>query len=413
MDMEEKTDELDLTLAETGQSNLQPTDQTKDNGDSSGENQPDASHKKIEAPASEPIKEVKEPIKEVKEAPKMPNNPDNWFKVMNWSENPFVLNIIPELFVGYKTQAEELARLVKEKHKVIMIIGPTGSGKTTLMEWLSNNLDDRFDFLFVGKPPQKPEEFVDIFNEKYPRFLRKLKNIYQIPNFLNKKLRSKHLIVLYDEAHESKMDVLEWLRVLSDQVDNMSIILAGLPVFEEHLAKLETLRKRIMGKIELVSLTKEETQEMIRKRIRSAGGSGEEFNELIDAIYSMSGGFPREIIKVCNDVVNESMKSGKPLTKELIAREPAAEELKVSLRFLEELSPMQREIVEMLANPMTPGQIANNLDLTKYKSRQHAVRSMNNILKRLMDDGLVERSKEDRAYLYQLSPSIRSIVVRA
>ena len=236
--------------------------------------------------------------------------------------------------------------------------------------------------------------------------------MYQIPNFLNKKLRSKHLIVLFDEAHESNIDVLEWLRVLSDQVENMSIVLSGLPVLDDHLAKLETLRKRIMGKIELVSLTKEETEQLIKKRIRNVGGSGEEFNDLIDAIYDRSGGFPREIIKVCNDVVNEAMK-GKKLTKELLVVEIPKEQLKVSLRFLEELTPTQREIVEMLAKPMTPGQIANNFDLTKYKSRQHAVRSMNNILKRLMDEGLVERVKEDRAYLYQLSPSIRSIMVKA
>ena len=189
--------------------------------------------------------------------------------------------------------------------------------------------------------------------------------------------------------------------------------MAGCRVWGENVGKVETLRKRVMGKIELVSLTKEETENLVRKRIQNVGGSGEEFKELIGAIYSMSGGFPREIIKVCNDVINESMKTGRPLTKELIQHESTKEELKVSLRFLEELSPMQREIIEMLVNPMTPGQIANNLDLAKYKSRQHAVRSMNNILKRLMDDGLVGRAKEDRAYLYQLSPSIRSIVVKA
>jgi len=392
-------DEMDVTLAEDDQSNLQ-------NPETEPEKTSEASHKKEEV--QEPVREQISHI-----IPKMPNNPDEWFKAMKWAENPFILNIIPELFVGYQPQSEELIRLVKEKHKIILVIGPTGSGKTTLLEWLSKNLDKRFDSVFVGKPPQKSDEFVDIFNEKYPRFLRKLKNVYQIPGFLNKKLRNKHLVVLYDEAHESKMDVLEWLRVLSDQVDNMSIIVAGLPVFEEHLAKLETLRKRIMGKLELVSLTKEETEKLIVRRIQSIGGKGDEFKELIDAIYSLSGGFPREIIKVCNDVVNESMITGKPLTKELLAREPTKEEMKVSLRFLEELSPMQREIVEMLVNPMTPGQIANNLDLAKYKSRQHAVRSMNNILKRLMDDGMVERMREDRAYLYQLSPSIRSIVVKA
>ena len=80
---------------------------------------------------------------------------------------------------------------------------------------------------------------------------------------------------------------------------------------------------------------------------------------------------------------------------------------------LDELTATQRDIVEMLAHPMTPGQIADSLDLAKYKSRQHAVRSMNNILKRLMEEGLVERVREDRAFVYQLVPSVRNIVIRA
>jgi len=381
-------DEIDLTLT--------------NQGNSSGENA-----------VKEPQEEKKEVVVEQPLEEKKPiSDPNEWFKSYKWSENPFILNILPDLFVGYKNESADVMRLVKEHHKLIALAGPTGSGKTTMLKWLSENLNSNYDFLYIGKPPERPEEFVDIFNEKYPRFWGRIKNMYQIPNFLNKKLRSKHLIVLFDEAHESNIDVLEWLRVLSDQVENMSIVLSGLPVLDDHLAKLETLRKRIMGKIELVSLTKEETEQLIKKRIRNVGGSGEEFNDLIDAIYDRSGGFPREIIKVCNDVVNEAMK-GKKLTKELLVVEIPKEQLKVSLRFLEELTPTQREIVEMLAKPMTPGQIANNFDLTKYKSRQHAVRSMNNILKRLMDEGLVERVKEDRAYLYQLSPSIRSIMVKA
>ena len=383
-------DEIDVTLSKTS--------------GISGENT-------VKLPEEPPKEVVKE---EPKEEKKPINDPSEWLKAHHWVQNPFILNILPDLFVGYKTQAADLMRLIRENHKLLAIIGPTGSGKTTTLKWLSETLDKDYEFLYIGKPPEHAEEFVDIFNEKYPKFLfgRHIKNMYQIPNFLNKKLRSRHLVVLFDEAHESNIDVLEWLRVLSDQVENMSIVLSGLPVLDDHLAKLETLRKRIMGRIELVSLTKEETEQLIKKRIRNVGGIGEEFNDLIEAVYDRSGGFPREIIKVCNDVINEAMK-GRPLTKELFVVEIPKEQLKVSLRFLEELTPMQREIVEMLAKPMTPGQIANNLDLTKYKSRQHAVRSMNNILKRLMDDGMVERVKEDRAYLYQLSPSIRSILVRA
>jgi type II secretory pathway predicted ATPase ExeA len=382
-------------------------------------------HEKAVEPVEEVIEELEKEIKsEFKEENKIvekvvmiAKDPYDWFKSYKWSGNPFILNIFPDLFVGYKTQSADLVRLVKERHKVILIVGPTGSGKTTLMKWLSDNVRGGFDYVFVGKPPQKPDEFIDIFNEKYrPFWFLKphIKNVYQIQGFLNKKLKRKHLIVLYDEAHESPTDVLEWLRVLSDQVENMSIVLAGLPVFDENLSRLETLRKRIMGKIELVSLTKEETGEMIRTRIKSVGGTGEEFNNLIDIIYDRSGGFPREIIKLCNDAVNEAMKTGRPLTKELLIKELPQEEIsKVSLRFLEELTSTQREIVEMLIRPLTPGQIADNLDLAKYKSRQHAVRSMNNILKRLMEEGVVERVREDRAFLYQLKPSLRNIIIKA
>ena len=386
----------------------------------SSNSSPHTSHENPAEPVKEVIQELEDKVItekiEKKEDQKRYSGPEEWLKEHKWSGNPFVLNIRPELFVGYNNQINDLIRNIKEKHKVILLLGATGSGKTTMLKWLSSTFNHGYEFVFVGKPPQRPEEFVDIFNEKYPRFFLfkpHIKNIYQIPNFLNKRLRSKHLVVLYDEAHESNIDVLEWLRVLSDQVENMSIVIAGLPVFEDHLSKLETLRKRIMAKIELVSLTKEETEQMIKKRIRNAGGAGDELNNLIDVIYDRSGGFPREIIKFCNDAINESMKTGRPLTKELLVNEIPKEELKVSLRFLDELSPTQREIVEMLVKPMTPGQIANNLNLEKYKSRQHAVRSMNNILKRLMEEGLVERVREERAFVYQLAPSIRNIVVKA
>lgn len=377
----------------------------------------DSSHENPAEPIKEVIREMEGQVIEQKiEKPIVhhPTEPEEWLKHYKWASNPFVLNIHPELFVGYKRQVNDLVRNIKEKHKVVLLLGATGSGKTTMLKWLSSSFNNGYEFIFIGKPPQKPEEFVDIFNEKYPRFFgRHLKNIYQIQGFLNRRLRGRHLVVLYDEAHESKTDVLEWLRVLSDQVENMSIVIAGLPVFDENLSKLETLRKRIMEKIELVSLTKEEMTEMIRNRIKSVGGSGDEFANLVDVIYDRSGGFPREIIKMCNDAVNESMKTGRPLTKELLVREMPKEEPKVSLKFLDELTSTQRDIVEMLAHPMTPGQIADSLDLTKYKSRQHAVRSMNNILKRLMEEGLVERVRSDRAFVYQLVPSVRSIVVRA
>jgi len=346
-----------------------------------------------------------------------------WFRKIGWTDNPFTFSIRPDLFVGYKKQVETLFMNIQEKHKIIFLTGPTGSGKTTLLRWVLKNLDSNFDSIYIGKPPNHPEEFVEIFNEKYKtsRFLRwfipNIKNIYQLPDFLNRKTKRKHLLMLLDEAHESSEDVLEWLRTLVDQIDNLSVVVSGLPVFEDLLTeKLETFRKRIIEKIELISLTKEETEELIRKRIESVGGRNlEPFSkELINTIYERTGGFPREILRMCNRLVNKCISDNiYTATPDLLVKEENKKEYNgISLNIFNKMTPTQKHIIELLKEPLTPGQIADSLNLQKYKSRQHAVRSMNNILKQLMKDNLVERKKKDRAFVYQLSPKIKTLVVK-
>ncbi len=358
-----------------------------------------------------------EPIPDI---PKKNTTALEWFAQMGWKGNPFTFSIIPEMFVGYKSQFERVQMALEERHKFIYLAGPTGSGKTTLLMWVMDKLPKDFDALYVAKPPEHPHQFVDLFNGKYPKskiaFWKKdIKNIYEIPGFLNNKLKNKHLVVMFDEVHESEIEVLEWLRVLSDQVSNMTVVLSGLPVFETHLKdKLETFRKRIAAKIELVSLTKEEMQFMIEKRIRYVGGRGDEFSpQLLDFIFVQSGGFPREILRICDELVNQAILAGSTeFALNVQEQKQAADQ--ISLNIVDDMTPMQREIIESLSkNPMTPGEIANSINLEKYKSRQHAVRSINNIMKKLYEDGYLDRRRSDKAFVYSLSGKLRTIVVKA
>jgi len=342
-----------------------------------------------------------------------------WLKTHNWIVNPFTFSIDSRILVGYERQKSDLVTFLESGHKVALLVGPTGSGKTSLLKWISDN-SNGYKIIYVGKPPLKAEDFVDIMNDNFKRhwflalFIPNIKHPYQIPEFLQKK--KKRIVILFDEAHEAEIDVLEWLRVLSDQVENLSVIISALPAFEDLTKdKLETLRKRIITRIEVLSLTKEEMREMIKRRIESAGGSGiEPFDgPVIDLVYERTGGFPREVIRLCNDLVMKAVEQGAArITTEMLAAEAKKEETPITM--IEHLTQMEKYVIELLGkNPMTPGEIANTLNLEKYKSRQHAVRSVNNIMKLMLNAGLLEREKRDKAFVYSLAPRIKTLVVKA
>lgn len=340
-----------------------------------------------------------------------------WLKDHGWTANPFIFSIDSRMLVGYEKQKTELMTLLESRHKVVLLVGPTGSGKTSLLKWLSDNVKG-YKFIYVSKPPTKIEDFVYIIDDNFKRpwflwFIPNIKNPYQIPKFLHKK--KQHIVILFDEAQESEIDMLEWLRVLSDQVDNVTVIISALPSFEEQVKdKLETLKKRIISRIEVLSLTKEEMGELIKKRIERVGGTGmEPFDAaVINALFEKTGGFPREVIRICNDLVMNAVDHDKErITIDMLAAEKKEE---TPITMIEKLTQMEKYIIDLLGkNAMTPGEIANTLNLEKYKSRQHAVRSVNNITKLMINAGLLEREKRDKAFVYSLSPRIKTLVVKA
>jgi len=339
-----------------------------------------------------------------------------------YSGEKVVMRLLDESSKGLTLEAmglwgsplEKIHQAIKRPNGMILVTGPTGSGKTTMLKWLTANLKNGYESLYISKMPQKAENFVDIFNEKFKKswilrwFNPHIKNLYQIPNFLNKKLGKKHLIVLCDEIHEADQEVLEWLRVLTDQVDNMSLIVSGLPVFEANLKEnLETFRKRITTKVELLSLTKEETEELIKKRIESVGGNNSTpfTSASLSIIYERTGGFPREVLRMCDDMVNKAVnKRVYSITPDLAETSPDITAITTSsMHFIDSMTSLQKNIIELLAiKPRSPGEIANLIDLSKYKTRQHAVRSV-----------FIERERTGRAFLYVLSPRIKTLVVKA
>jgi len=349
-----------------------------------------------------------------------------YFTKFNWSSNPFNLSIRPELMVGYSDQTNSLLTHIQNNHKFALLIGPTGSGKTTLLLWLKTQMMayKKFFPYYVSKPPKKPENLIfllkSIFGfDLFDKVRYKKLSFYNIPKFIFRKLRKRHLVLLIDEAHEFSLSNLEWIRTMADSIPNFCVVLAGLPIFEQKLeTKLPTLWMRITTKTYLNSLSRSETESLISKRIESVGGKDiNPFNsEVIDKIFETTGGFPRETIKICDKLVCEAAKKNflninLTFFNEVItaSKIPKSVETRVSL------TEKQRQILKLLNefSSLTPSDIVEKLGTSNYKSKDNAIRSVNNILKRLFKEDLIQRKKMGNSYLYFLSGKAKTLFTEA
>jgi type II secretory pathway predicted ATPase ExeA len=351
---------------------------------------------------------------------------EKWFSESGWKGNPFTLCINSMIFVGYEAQIKAAMRHISERHKIALITGPTGAGKTSMMRWIEAN--NSIKTLYITKPPAKPEEFVQIFLDCFPlNFLEKIlgrkPNLYNLDAFVNGRLKGKQILILLDESHETNKEVLEWLRVLVDQIENVSLILAGLPVLEDKIRQaLETFDQRITSRIKLSALEEAETMELIKMRIEGEGGSGIKpfTDEAVREIFRKTGGFPREILKLCDKLVNDAIEKemkvidGNDIGDYRDIKEEPVSSVQQPVQTLSDLPFKQKKLIEALSQKtwLTPSDIAEQME-GNYRSKEHAIRSINNILKRLMGDGLVQRESRGKAFVYTLTPKTKTLMVES
>ncbi len=225
--------------------------------------------------------------------------------------------------------------------------------------------------------------------------------------------------MLLDEGHEATLETLEWLRTLTDQIDNLSIVIAGLPVLDQMLNEnLETFIRRVSTRIELTNLTKSETRELVKKRIEWVGGNDIKpfTSETIQVIYEKTGGFPREVIKVCNNLVQKAIERNISTVDPNFLEEIQTEmPRRVSLGSVNNLPSRQKHVLELLNKhkELTPSEVVSNIEMDSYKDKENAIRSVNNILKRLLKDGLVSRNRRGKTFQYKLSDKVKTMMVNA
>lgn len=233
------------------------------------------------------------------------------------NEKPFSITPDPRYLFLSERHAEALAHLlygVTESGGFIQLTGEVGTGKTTIVRSLLEQMPRDTEVALVLNPRLSPHEFLLAICEelRIPLTLDDRNSGKSIIDSLNRHLLEAHaagrrVVLIVDEAQNLSPDVLEQIRLLTNletaKQKLLQIILIGQPELRQLLARtdLRQLAQRITGRYHLEPLDREETRAYIRHRLRVAGGGGETFtNGAMDTIHHQARGVPRLINVICD-----------------------------------------------------------------------------------------------------------------
>ena len=162
-----------------------------------------------------------------------------------------------------------------------MLIGEAGTGKTTLLRRLMDNLDDSIRVAFFDKTTLTFEELLDFICQAFDlpvKTGRRLEKLQGLNEFLLVTQRNGGTgVLIIDEAQNLSDEMLENLRLLSNfEAANkklLQIILVGQPELEKKIERpeLRQLKQRIVVRCQLDHLKPQYVGSFIRHRLHVVG----------------------------------------------------------------------------------------------------------------------------------------------
>ena len=231
----------------------------------------------------------------------------------NFTEKPFTLSPNPAfLYLGksHRRAMNILEYGVESDSGITVISGEVGTGKTTLVRGLVNDLDESYT---VGMITNTQKDFGDLMKWVLMSYgieteeTDRVKLYKQLVEFITSERKEGHRVILIiDEAQNLGTEALEDIRMLTNiNVDKeivLQLILVGQPELVELLRKkeLRQFAQRVSADYLLQPLTFNETQKYIKHRLKLVGGDDNLFAQTAFAtVYYHSGGIPRVINTIC------------------------------------------------------------------------------------------------------------------
>jgi type II secretory pathway predicted ATPase ExeA len=137
-----------------------------------------------------------------------------------------------------------------------------------------------------------------------------------------------HPVFLLDESHLLQQDTLDHLHILLnyawDSRALLSLVLVGLPELRERLAlrRNRSLYSRIHHRLEIHSLTPEDTTEYLRMRMARAGVDREVFgSDAIVLLHEATAGSMRDLDRLCSAALRETARKKRKLVeRDIVSR---------------------------------------------------------------------------------------------
>ncbi|TKB25940.1 AAA family ATPase [Desulfopila sp. IMCC35006] len=268
---------------------------------------------------------------------------------------PFQNSTNPSFFWFGEKQKETLAIFkygISKMPGILLLTGDVGTGKTTLVNALLNNLDDQFIVIKVLDPGLEEIDFLNYLSDALDfkkKFSTKDNFFAHFSKFLNTSATlGKKVVLVIDECQRLNVQLLDEIvqlaNIENDETKLLKVLLIGQNTFNDLLQnnKSKKLHQSIAINYAIAPLDIRETGDYVRHRLKIAGGKSSIFSaDAFSKIYEFSTGIPRRINIICDHALLLGFAQEKKTINGDLIRECA-----MDLRPLANAQPLQNDSPE-------------------------------------------------------------------